>query len=76
MEDLLSKGANPNQEGGLFYFPLLAASHQGHAGVIKSLLHHGASIEVSHDILGNALLLAASNGHEKAVRLLVEAGLE
>ncbi len=53
---------------------LLAASRKGDLGAVKTLIEKGAAIEAKTPYGQTPLYLAAMNGHEEVVRLLLEKG--
>lgn len=57
-------------------WPLHPAAHDGHTGIVRLLLRHGAEVN-SHNNSGmTPLHYAARNGQEKTVELLMEMGAD
>jgi ankyrin repeat protein len=56
--------------------PLYLASQGGHINIVKSLLDHGADIDLKVDLWGTALTVAAERNQKEAVRLLLERGAD
>jgi len=54
--------------------PLILAAQEGHIGVVKILLEHGALVNARTKNKVTALWKAAFNGHAPVVRLLLENG--
>jgi ankyrin repeat protein len=50
--------------------PLFTAASNGHVGVVRELLEHGAKVEISDKDGWTSLYTAASNGHLEVVREL------
>ena len=73
--ELLKAGANPKipvPEAGT---PLLAAARTGNANVINALIEAGVDVNEAEPRTGQtALMWAAAEGHESAVRALLAAG--
>ncbi|KAJ5391857.1 Pfs NACHT and ankyrin domain protein [Penicillium cosmopolitanum] len=81
-QDIISKGADVNTQGGYFSNALQAASSRGYQEIIKLLLNQGADINTQSDIntqgghFGNALQASISKGYQKIVKLLLEQGAD
>ena len=86
---LLNGGAKPNKEDAkLKSTPLYEASKLGRLDLVKLLLDRGAKIDIKHPFKKcnfsidseqcpkTALLVAASNGHEKVVKVLLNRAAE
>jgi len=70
VELLLENGANPNAQDSFYgASPFLWAIFKGNAGVIKSMLEHGADISDP-----NTLFAAAQSGSNEIVKLMLEKG--
>jgi len=54
--------------------PLLTAAKKGHAGIVRLLLEHGATVDKAADDGSTAFYVATQNGHEEAAKLLEAAG--
>ncbi|KAG8467525.1 hypothetical protein KFE25_000841 [Diacronema lutheri] len=63
-----------NQRDANGFTPLLHACAEGHVEIVRLLLEHGASTEVSNFDGETALHLAASIGYDHCVEVLVAAG--
>ncbi|CVL03350.1 uncharacterized protein FMAN_15242 [Fusarium mangiferae] len=76
VQDLISKGADVNLQGGDFGNALCAAAEQGHEEITRLLLDKGADVNAQGGRLGNALCAAAFEGHEEITRLLLNKGAD
>ncbi|KAF2867482.1 ankyrin repeat-containing domain protein [Massariosphaeria phaeospora] len=78
IELLLEKGADPNLEGGLHGFALLAAaSKNGQEHIVGTLVDHGARLSVEGGLLGSLVQAAAyGNIRHDALEALVEGGMD
>jgi len=54
--------------------PLMRASLNGHAGIVKALLAAGADVNAANNHGGTALIMACYFGHLEAARALVASG--
>ena len=68
--DLISNGADVNEQGGDYGNALQAASSAGHQEIVKLLLDKGADVNAQGDEYGNALQAASLMGHQEIVKLL------
>lgn len=76
VQELLSKGQNPNKPDSFGEAPLHWAARAGKASVIEMLLTHGAKAD-ARDAFANgvtALHIASANGDIEAINLLLKAG--
>ncbi|KAJ7509755.1 ankyrin repeat-containing domain protein [Mycena galericulata] len=78
---LLDNEVSHNNAGKLGAAPLCAASYYGHIQMTELLLERGVDINEAnqnpfHLGFNHALLMASSEGHERAVRLLLKNGAE
>jgi ankyrin repeat protein len=72
---LLAAGANPNVEDSRHFLALMRAAKHGDAALARALVAAGAKLEAKTRFEEwPALLVAASEGHEEVVRLLLDAG--
>ncbi len=75
VEAMLRQGASPNVRNEAGLTPLMIASGQGNAAMVKLLLDAGADVfTVEPRAGGSALHKACQGGNVEVVRLLVEAG--
>lgn len=65
-----------NAPGGTYGNAMQAASCNGHDGIIRLLLEHGADLSARGGAYGNALQAASIKGHHTVVRLLLERGAD
>ena len=70
--DLRKLDEDPNIEGGLYHYPLLAAAARGHKDVVRCLLNSGANLDVSNPQGETAYHWAASQGHVDILKMLLE----
>ena len=63
---------DPNIEGGLYHYPLLAAAARGHKDVVRCLLNSGANLEVTNPQGETAYHWAVSRGHVDILKILLE----
>lgn len=76
IDDLLIRGASPDQADEVGGTALMYAANSGNEPVVQCLLDHGADVN-AHDGEGNvALMFAAQSGHERVVRRLIQAGAD
>jgi hypothetical protein len=76
-QELLAKGADPNQRNSYGYPALSIAAGIGDARIVKLLLDAGADVNAhSANLNDTALARAAGRGHPEIVRLLVKAGAD
>ncbi|CAM9239848.1 unnamed protein product [Ectocarpus sp. 13 AM-2016] len=74
---LLSSGAfDVNQGDPKGFTPLMLASMEGHAHIVKILLDNGANASIVASDRGTALGVAAQNGHAEVAKILVDAGAD
>jgi len=71
---LLTDGANVNQEAYAGNTALTEAAQNGHAEVCEILLNAGASVDYAIGYVSTALMLAAQEGHLEVCQLLVGHG--
>ena len=71
---LLAASADPNAEGGLYSYPLLAACKNGHEKVVELLLKSKANPNVRGSQAMTPLTAAASGGHLQIVKSLLSHG--
>ena len=71
---LLAANADPNAEGGLYSYPLLAACKNGHQNVVELLLKSKANPNVRGSQAMTPLTAAASGGHLQIVKSLLSYG--
>lgn len=72
VEKLIEYGADVNHVGLMGYTPLMTAAWQGHTSVLNLLLKKNAMVDVvSSNDKASALNIAAQEGHEDVVRLLL-----
>ena len=72
VEKLIEYGADVNHVGLMGYTPLMTAAWQGHTSVLNLLLKKNAVVDiVSSSDKASALNIAAQEGHEDVVRLLL-----
>ncbi|KAL2361906.1 hypothetical protein RJZ56_005184 [Blastomyces dermatitidis] len=71
---LLSKGANPFWEGGLYGNVLQAASLGGAISVVKSLISRAVDVNTFGGKYATALQAAASRGHVEIIQILIDHG--
>ncbi|KAH7201175.1 ankyrin repeat-containing domain protein [Fusarium oxysporum] len=76
VQDLISKGADVNAQGGRYGNALQAAAFRGHEEIFRLLLDKGADVNAQGGRYGNALQAAAYGGHEEIVRLLIDKGAD
>jgi ankyrin repeat protein len=77
IERLLNAGANPNLALPAGETPLMTAARTGVVGAVRTLLAHGAAVDAVESWRGQtALMWAASEGHEKAIQVLIDAGAD
>ncbi len=55
--------------------PLRAACFEGHLEVVRYLLEHGASPDISNHFNNTCLMIAAYKGHLDVVKFLLEKGV-
>lgn len=72
---LIDKGEPVNPENPDLYTPLMAATMQGHAESVKTLIEAGADVNRAPDGM-TALLFASMAGRTDIVRLLIGAGAD
>lgn len=72
VESLLRHQANVNIEGGRFGYPLHAACYNGHTGIMKMLMEHGADPSLGSK---NALEYAVLAGQQKSALQLLNGNL-
>ncbi|MCL7025033.1 hypothetical protein MKW94_013605, partial [Papaver nudicaule] len=70
---LLEKGANADASDDKNYTPLHCAAQTGRTKIITLLLSRGVRVDVACTS-GTALLFAAANGHQDAVKVLLDHG--
>ena len=76
-ERLIKAKVDPNELGGLFRAPLLAAVHRGHKIIVRTLLRAGATVHGGGGRgirFPSPLTVAAAHGHEVIVRDLLKEG--
>lgn len=66
---LLSLGADSNEKGGEFRYPLMAAANRGHAEIMTLLLEHGADVTMTDKHFCTALHHAASSSNATLMRI-------
>ncbi|CAM9585269.1 unnamed protein product, partial [Ectocarpus fasciculatus] len=72
---ILSSGAfDINQGDPEGITPLMLASLEGYAHIVKILLDNGANVSIVASDSGTALNVAAQNGHAAVAKILVDAG--
>lgn len=76
VEELLSFGANPDNDNPRGISPLMMASVQGHCQVVDILINHHASLDVTNIDGATALHFAVSYQHPTIVKLLVDRGAD
>ena len=76
VEDLLSRGFNPNARGMEHGNALQAASAQGHLHIVQALIDHGADVNAHDGEHGNALQAATGEGHLHIVQALLDRGAD
>ena len=74
VEALLESDEQPNQNGGVFGFPLQAAAYEGHLSIVGHLLNAGAKPDLRGGQAGYPIMAAASRGHADVIRLLLKHG--
>ena len=74
VQDLISRGANPNKpsEGGLS--PLHAAAQEGHAHIVDFLILQGADVNVECELGQTPLHTSASSGYTCIIDSLIAEG--
>ena len=75
VEQLLNEGISPNLRGRETFeglTPLIFAAGIGAIDTVELLIQHGARINDTDTESKTALLLAAENGHDEIVKLLLE----
>ncbi|KAI3149062.1 hypothetical protein DTO046C5_9716 [Penicillium roqueforti] len=75
-QDLISKEADINVQGGQYGNALQAASVKGHQRIVKLLLDNGADINAQGGQYGYALHAASEGGHQEIVKLLLDNGVD
>ncbi|KAI3226139.1 hypothetical protein CBS147310_8171 [Penicillium roqueforti] len=75
-QDLISKEADINVQGGQYGNALQAASVKGHQRIVKLLLDNGADINAQGGQYGYALHAASEGGHQEIVNLLSDNGAD
>jgi ankyrin repeat protein len=74
---LLNSGADPNSKEPNGQSMLMSAAIVGEPGVVRALVYKGADVnEVEPNFGETALMLAAREGHDDAVNILLEAGAD
>ena len=76
VQDLLTRGADVNAQGGFLGNPLQAASDRGHLDIVQILLEQGAVVNAKGGDYGNALQAASFSGHLDIVQVLLEKGAD
>nr|XP_013805316.1 PREDICTED: ankyrin repeat and SOCS box protein 3 isoform X2 [Apteryx mantelli mantelli] len=72
---LLEAGADPNEVTTEATTPLFLAVENGHLGIVKLLLQHGANINGHHSWSGwNSLHQASFQGYTEIIKILLEQG--
>ena len=71
---LLDRGADPNEEAGNGWTPLLAAVHHGQEGVVQLLLESGAEVNNQFKNGFTPLHIAAAVGRGDIVQILLKKG--
>ena len=74
VDALLLEGEEPDQQGGIFGFPLQAAAYMGRVKVVEKLLVAGANPNLRGGMMSFPILAAADRGHSEIIRLLIQNG--
>ena len=73
----MKAGANVNAANNRYGAPpLMLASQNGHAEVVKLLLAAGANVNATANNGSTSLMAASSNGHVDVIQLLKAAGAD
>ncbi|KAI1458354.1 hypothetical protein F4805DRAFT_146462 [Annulohypoxylon moriforme] len=70
LQELIERGVDVNDPGGLLGPALCEASYQGNADIVALLLDHGAKIRKAKGPMGTAYEAARDRGHEEVLILL------
>jgi ankyrin repeat protein len=76
LQNLLSKGANPNAKDKNGRTPLMEAASGGYADTVRVLLENGANINAKDMVGWSALFWAAFSGRKETLRILVAKGAD
>lgn len=68
----LQSGVDVNIRGGLYVYPLQAASWDGEYSIVKLLLESGADVDAQGGVVGTAIRAASWRGKYSTVKLLLE----
>jgi len=64
------------KHGGQGFFPLFAASQEGHLHIVKLLLEQGADVNAQKNNGSSSLFVASANGHLHVIKFLLEQGAD
>jgi ankyrin repeat protein len=76
LQNLLTKGANPNAKDKNGRTPLMEASSGGYADTVRVLLEYGADVNAKDMVGWSALFWAAFSGRKETLRILVAKGAD
>lgn len=74
VEMLIKKVANV--KGGIYGSPLIVASYRGYEMVVRTLLDHGADVNLGGGRFGNVIRTAIEGGNEAVVQILMDHGAD